>query len=183
MYMVFCALSAMLILGMAKILQTSNAHVGVEMNCDEPVDKLRELTEQRDELLKSTELLLAVIERHAPSLEGMMELLDVRMALAKARGELGMKLSGRMVEIPIEKFYKFDLSTHEGKYAVRVDTGAKYGYFEDDELGDEHGGNLWFETVPMGKLALVRFDGLAVLPPSVVIALENQGVVVSEKFK
>src|ERR1035437_3537603 len=105
-----------------------NGHMGVEMNYDECIEKIRELTEKRDELLKSTELLLAVIDRQVPSLEGMMELLDARTTLAKIRGEQGMKLSGKMVEIPIEKFYKFAPPAHEGKYAVRVDTEAKYGY-------------------------------------------------------
>ena len=153
------------------------------MNYDECIEKIQELTEQRDELLKSTELLLAIIDKQAPSLEGMMELLDVRATLAKARGEQGMKLSGKMVEIPIEKFYRFAPSMHEGKYVVRVDTEAKYGYFEDDELGDEHGGNLWFEATPEGELALIRFDGLAVLPTAVICALERQGIAVHERFR
>lgn len=153
------------------------------MTYDECIEKIRELTEQRDELLKSTEILLAVIDRQAPSLEGMMELLDVRATLAKARGEQGVRLSGKMVEIPIEKFYKFAAPAHEGKYTVRFDAEAKYGCFEDDELGNEHGGSLWFEATPKGGLALVRFDGLAVLPPDVISALEKQSVVVAEKFK
>ncbi|MBS1230743.1 MAG: hypothetical protein H6R17_4020 [Proteobacteria bacterium] len=149
-------------------------------NC---IDKLNALTKQRDELLRATKLLLAVIDRQAPSLEGMMELEDIRAVVAKARGEDGVELSGKMVEIPIEKFYKFDHSIHQGKYSVHVDSEAKYGFFEDDELGDEHGGSLWFATDAQGKLALTSYDGLAVLPTGVVRALESQGFVVADKFK
>ena len=149
-------------------------------NC---IGKLNAVTKQRDELLQATERLLAVIDRQAPSLEGMMELEDIRAVVAKARGEGRMELSGKMVEIPIEKFYKFDHSIHQGKYSVHVDSEAKYGFFEDDELGDEHGGSLWFATDAQGKLALTSYDGLVVLPTEVVRALESQGFVVADKFK
>jgi len=149
----------------------------------ENLDKIRELTEQRDALLKSTETLLAIIDKQAPSLEGMMELEDVRAAVAKARGDEVMKLSGKMVEIPIEKFYKFDHSSHEGKYSIQIDSEAKYGFFEDDELGDEHGGSLWFSTNTEGKLTLIKYDGLAVLPTAVIRALLNQGIVVDDRFR
>lgn len=147
------------------------------------IGKLRAITKQRDELLEASGLLLAILDRQAPSLEEMMELEDIRAAVVKARGESGVKLSGKMVEIPIEKFYKFDHSMQQGKYSVHVDSEAKYGFFEDDELGDEHGGSLWFATDVEGKLALTSYDGLAVLPTAVVQALEGEGIVVATKFK
>ena len=67
-------------------------------------ETIRKLTEQRDELLKSTEMLLTVISRHLPSLEETMKIEDIRRAAAKAHGEVSRHQSGRMVEIPLEKF-------------------------------------------------------------------------------
>ena len=152
----------------------------VHADCRETI---RKLTEQRDELLKSTEMLLTVISRHLPSLEETMKIEDIRRAAAKAHGEVSRHQSGRMVEIPLEKFYRFDRSIHAGAYSIKVDSEACYGFFEDDQLGDEHGGSLWFAVSPDGQLALTGFDGVPTLPPPVVEGLETVGVVVANRFK
>ena len=108
---------------------------------------------------------------------------DRARAAAKAHGEVSRHQSGRMVEIPLEKFYRFDRSTHAGAYSIKVDSEACYGFFEDDQLGDEHGGSLWFAASPDGQLALTGFDGVPTLPPPVVEGLETVGVVVANRFK
>ena len=128
-------------------------------------------------------MLLALVKKQLPSMEELMELNVVRAAIVKARGDLAATRSGKMVEIPIEDFYKFDFSTHDGRYSIKVDTEARYGFFEDDEQGDEHGGNLWFSPTPDGDLALARYDGVHTLPSAVIEALELQGFKVADRFK
>lgn len=147
------------------------------------LETIRKLTEQRDELLKSTEMLLTVIGHHLPSLEEMTRIDDIRRAMAKAHGEVAKHQSGRMIEVPLERFYRFDRSIHDGAYSIKVDSDACYGFFEDDQLGDEHGGSMWFSTSPEGQLALTGFDGVATLPPAVVDALERLGISVANRFK
>jgi len=147
------------------------------------LETIRKLTEQRDELLKSTERLLTVIGHHLPSLEEMAKIDDIRRAMAKAHGEVSRHQSGRMVEIPLEKFYRFDRSIHAGAYAIKVDSEAGYGFFEDDQQGDEHGGSMWFAASPEGQLTLTSFDGIGTLPPAVVDGLERLGIVVANRFK
>jgi len=144
---------------------------------------IRQLTEQRDELLKSTEMLLKVLGHHLPSLEEMMKIDDIRRAVAKAHGEVARHQSGRMIEIPLEKFYRFDRSIHDGAYSIKVDSDACYGFFEDDQQGDEHGGSMWFSASPEGQLALTGFDGVASLPPPVADGLERVGILVADRFK
>lgn len=159
---------------------SNNSNEDVHANC---LKTIRQLTEQRDELLKSTETLLKVIGSHLPSLEETMKIEEIRRAAAKAHGEVSRHQSGRMVEIPLEKFYRFDRSIHAGAYSIKVDTEACYGFFEDDQQGDEHGGSLWFAASPDGQLALTGFDGVATLPPSVAEGLEALGIVVANRFK
>ena len=159
---------------------SNNSNEDVHANC---LKTIRQLTEQRDELLKSTETLLKVIVNHLPSLEETMKIEEIRRAAAKAHGEVSRHQSGRMVEIPLEKFYRFDRSIHAGAYSIKVDTEACYGFFEDDQQGDEHGGSLWFAASPDGQLALTGFDGVATLPPSVAEGLEALGIVVANRFK
>ncbi len=152
----------------------------VHADCSETI---RKLTEQRDELLKTTEMLLTVMGRHLPSLEEMARIEDIRRAMAKAHGEVSKHQSGRMVEVPLEKFYRFDRAIHDGVYSIKVDSEAGYGFFEDDQLGDEHGGSMWFAASPEGQLALTGFDGVVTLPPAVVDGLERLGIVVANRFK
>lgn len=60
--------------------------------------------------------------------------------------------------------YDYNVKTNDHKgYDIRVDTKAKYGCFEHNELGDEDGGGLWFDD--QGELE--DFDGAFVLPKEV----------------
>lgn len=85
--------------------------------------------------------------------------------------------------------YNFDVKLHEGKFEVQVDTHAKYGYFEHDELGDHCGGGLWFQRVvnaedPMNsQLELMDADGTYELPKEVIKALRDAGFIVPEEFE
>jgi len=68
---------------------------------------------------------------------------------------------------------------------VRIDTEARYGYWEHRH-GSE-GGGLWFEPAPVRAadqlpLALVDYDGSYYLPPAVVRALLAAGVVIDPEF-
>lgn len=78
--------------------------------------------------------------------------------------------------------YTFDKAHTQGRYEVRIDTSAYYGYFEHDELGDELGGGLWFSYFDNGRLSLTDYDGVAVLPLSVCHALRALGCHVHPEF-
>ena len=80
------------------------------------------------------------------------------------------------------KTYNFDKKTTQGRYEVRIDTAAAYGYFEHETLGDESGGGLWFEIIEGPRLSLTDYDGVAVLPLAVCHALRGQGVRVDPEF-
>jgi hypothetical protein len=67
--------------------------------------------------------------------------------------------------------YNFTLKTHVGKFEVQIDPVARYGYFEHEELGDEYGGGLWFDT----DKELLDYDGVYDLPKSVKTAIANLG--------
>lgn len=99
------------------------------------------------------------------------------MCYGTARGVPGLTLKG------INMGYEFNVQLHKGKFEVKVDTAAAYGYFEHDELGDERGGGLWFARSGQGgALELVDFDGTATLPKSVAEALRGAGFEVDTDF-
>lgn len=83
--------------------------------------------------------------------------------------------------------YNFDKTLKSGKWEVKIDTGACYGYYEHDDFGE--GGGLWFQVSKNStngdsgrKLELTDFDGRHVLPKSVVSALREAGFIVDEIF-
>lgn len=78
--------------------------------------------------------------------------------------------------------YSFNFTADDGVYTVEVDTAACYGYFEHNKLGDERGGELWFEAGPGCKLELIDYDGTACLPKRVADILRRAGYVVSPDF-
>lgn len=78
--------------------------------------------------------------------------------------------------------YEFNLKTISGKFEIKVDTAAQYGYFEHEELGDECGGGLWFEKCPEG-LELIDYDGVACLPARVAVGLRELGFIVGEDME
>lgn len=92
--------------------------------------------------------------------------------------------------------YNFNVQIKTDNFEVKVDTRAKYGYFEHDTLGEERGGGLWFGTRPdlppvnwpgvdmRGyTLELTDYDGTAVLPKEVLKALRDHGFVAGEEFE
>ncbi len=74
--------------------------------------------------------------------------------------------------------YQFDKRVQSGKFDVRIDSAAGYGYFEHEELGDECGGGLWFQAG-----ALTDYDGVAVLPAKVIAGIRGLGFVVDADFE
>lgn len=61
---------------------------------------------------------------------------------------------------------------------VKIDTDARYGYWE--YRNGSEGGGLWFQPVnsdAAGPLELVDYDGAYDLPPAVVRALREAGIV------
>lgn len=82
-----------------------------------------------------------------------------------------------------------DLSTE--KWDIKIDPDAKYGYFERNR--DGAGGGLWFGTVDAEdageglsdvptQLALIDYDGVPVLPQSIVKALRDAGYYLDEHY-
>lgn len=78
---------------------------------------------------------------------------------------------------------EYDKKVHVAPYIVEVSTKEARGYFEHDELGDEAGGGLWFQTNDDGKLEIIDYDGMSHLPGRVIEALDQMGVVVPEEFR
>lgn len=76
----------------------------------------------------------------------------------------------------------FDKKVHVAPYTVEVSTKDARGYFEHDELGDEAGGGLWFDTTG-AKLELTDYDGVFCLPSRVIEALEQMDIIVPEEFR
>lgn len=72
--------------------------------------------------------------------------------------------------------YNFTLKTTVGKFEVQIDPVAMYGYFEHEELGDECGGGLWFDT----DKELLDYDGVYDLPKKVREAITNLGYSVKD---
>lgn len=70
-----------------------------------------------------------------------------------------------------------------GRYQVEVSPTTKYGWFEHNELGDESGGGLWFDTTESGQLNLIDYDGVFELPKDVIEALVRLGCQVGEDFR
>ena len=67
-------------------------------------------------------------------------------------------------------------------FTLEVDVVKLYGYFEDDKVGDENGGGLWFELLPDGRLELTDYDGVIELPAKVKTALIASGFEVGEDY-
>ncbi len=80
--------------------------------------------------------------------------------------------------------YNFNVTLREGKWEVKIDTAACYGYFEHDDYGE--GGGLWFEVesneLENTRLELTDFDGCTELPKGVAKALREAGYIVDEIF-
>jgi hypothetical protein len=79
------------------------------------------------------------------------------------------------------ELYNFDKKTETANFSVMVDTKERHGYFEHHELGDECGGELLFELTD-GKLELVDYDGVAVLPKQVIEALREMDFIVDKEI-
>ena len=77
--------------------------------------------------------------------------------------------------------YQVLKSIQSGKFTVELHE-QNHGCFEHNTLGDECGGELWFEIIG-GQRHLIDYDGVYALPHEVLIALENEGVVIAEDFK
>lgn len=72
--------------------------------------------------------------------------------------------------------YDFSLRLGTQNYDIGVDTKAKYGYFEHNELGEDSAGGLWFDN----NLILVDYDGVYFLPSEVKNALIKFGMIDKE---
>lgn len=85
--------------------------------------------------------------------------------------------------------YNFDTKLNTKNFTVEIDTQANYGYFEHNELGDECGGGLWFQVVPMSeaglekKVELIDYDGVFALPKEVITVLRTAGYILDEDFE
>jgi len=86
--------------------------------------------------------------------------------------------------------YNFDTKLNTKNFTVEIDTQANYGYFEHNTKGDECGGGLLFQTVPMSeaglkkkKVELIYYDGVFALPKEVISALRTAGYIVDEDFE
>lgn len=77
--------------------------------------------------------------------------------------------------------YQVLKSIQSGKFTVELHE-QNHGCFEHNTLGDECGGELWFETIS-GVCHLIDYDGVYALPSDVWKALEAEGIVVEENFK
>jgi hypothetical protein len=75
--------------------------------------------------------------------------------------------------------YNFNLTIQVGHYEIKIDTVAKYGYFEHDIDGDERGGGLWFDEAKN----LTDYDGMACLPKRVRDGLRELGFTVDNSFE
>ena len=67
-------------------------------------------------------------------------------------------------------------------FSLEVDVAKLYGWFEDEEVGDENGGGLWFELMPDGRLELTDYDGVVELPRKVKAALIADGFYVDDTY-
>lgn len=74
--------------------------------------------------------------------------------------------------------YSFDLKSQEGIFEIGIDTKANYGYFEHITLGDEYGGELWFDD----NKNLIDYDGIFSLPKEVITELRKHGYYISKEF-
>ena len=77
--------------------------------------------------------------------------------------------------------YQVLKSIQSGKFTVELHE-QNHGCFEHNTLGDECGGELWFETIG-GQRHLIDYDGVYALPSDVWKALEAEGIVVEESCK
>lgn len=84
------------------------------------------------------------------------------------------------------------------KWEIHIDPVALYGYTEHDEIGE--GGGLWFKLTPCSEvkayeailkdckirdgnyIELCDFDGLAMLPQSIIRALRKAGYYLDSSF-
>ena len=67
------------------------------------------------------------------------------------------------------------------RYTVEITPTDLHGWFEHNLIGDESGGELWFEHNGE-KLVLIDYDGTPYLPDDVFDALQKYGVIVSDDF-
>lgn len=72
--------------------------------------------------------------------------------------------------------YNFTLKAQVGKFDVQIDPVAMYGFFEHEDLGDECGGGLWFDT----DKELLDYDGVFELNADVKTAITNLGYSVKD---
>lgn len=71
--------------------------------------------------------------------------------------------------------YNFDKKIETKHFTVQVDTGAQYGYFEHNTLGEDCAGGLWFNDQH-----LYDYDGVFAIPTEVAEALTAWGYIVSK---
>lgn len=74
--------------------------------------------------------------------------------------------------------YMFDKSDTGKNYKVEIDSNNQYGCFEHLRVGDASGGCLWFSNNE-----LTDYDGVSVLPKSVIESIRKLGFVVPEEFE
>jgi hypothetical protein len=80
----------------------------------------------------------------------------------------------------------FNINVSTEKYTIMIDAGSTYGYFENNKTGS--GGGLWFEVIPSLedgeiRLSLIDYDGFSCLPISIIVAMRDSGITVSEDFE
>ncbi len=59
--------------------------------------------------------------------------------------------------------YNFNIKMGTQNYTIEIDSKAKYGCFEHNELGDNSCGGLWFDE----QFHLIDYDGVYFLPSEV----------------
>jgi hypothetical protein len=74
----------------------------------------------------------------------------------------------------IKYIYSHDISM--GRFEIKIDPTAGYGYFQHKEYAD-YSGALWFS----GKI-LDDYDGISFIPKTVVLSLRNSGYTVASEF-
>jgi hypothetical protein len=80
--------------------------------------------------------------------------------------------------------YNYDVDASIPKFLIKVDSAAKYGYFEHVVFGDACGGGLWFEKESYSPvLTLTDYDGTFALPKAVIRALRDKGFIVPPDFE
>ena len=60
------------------------------------------------------------------------------------------------------KYHFVDYETNQ--FTIGIDASHRYGFFEDNELGEDNAGGLWFNE----NMKLIDYDGVFELPSEVI---------------